>query len=59
MILLTDDDVAARLLVSPKTVSRLRAGGHLRGTRIGRQWRYHPDDVEDYLTRAKSPMRST
>lgn len=48
--LLTITDVATALAVSPRTIRRLIEGGTLRVTRIGRQVRVHPADLDDYLS---------
>src|SRR5690242_19920048 len=46
--LMTIDDVAVALKVSAKTVKRLK----IDFSRIGRQRRYHPRDVEEFRQRA-------
>lgn len=44
--LLTADEVAEVLAASSKrTVQRMRQAGTIRGVRVGRSWRFHPDDV--------------
>lgn len=45
--LLTADEVAEVLAAtSTRTVDELRRTGALRAVRIGRSWRFHPDDVK-------------
>lgn len=51
--LLTAEEVADVLRATVKTVGRLRREGQLRGVRVGRAYRFHPDDVSDYLRRAR------
>lgn len=45
------DGVAERLRVSRDTAYRLAASGTLRGTKIGRSWRFSPKEIESYLQR--------
>ncbi len=51
--LLSYDDVAELLGVSTRTVYTRVAEGALVPTRIGGQVRFHPDDVERYIDRAR------
>ena len=46
---LTLDEAGDQLDVSAKTVRRLIAAGHLRGTFVGRQVRVRPEDLDTYL----------
>jgi excisionase family DNA binding protein len=51
--LLTLQEVAGQLAVSPRTVRRLVAVGELRCVRIGRLVRIHPGDVSRWLSARK------
>lgn len=51
--LLTKEAVATVLEVSPRTVLRLLVSGVLVGTKVGRQWRVAPADLERYLARSR------
>src|SRR5947199_10083484 len=43
---------AARLLgISQRTVQRLLERGELKGTKVGRQWRFHRADLTAYVNR--------
>jgi excisionase family DNA binding protein len=46
---LTLEETGDQLDVSAKTVRRLIAAGHLRGTFVGRQVRVRPEDLDIYL----------
>ncbi len=48
------EEVAEQLDVSAKTVRRLIAANHLRGTYVGRQVRVRPEDLDFYLEGAAS-----
>lgn len=54
---MTLSEVAEALGVSVKTVRRLIAGGHLRGTFIGRKVLVRPADLDAYLEAASAPRR--
>ena len=47
--LMSIDDVAHALGVSPRTVKRRIADGDLAAHKVGRQWRIAMRDVESYL----------
>ncbi len=47
--LLTRDEVAARLKLSPRTVAEYVRRGELRGRLIGRRWRFREEDVAAFL----------
>lgn len=47
--LLTPDEVAERLAVSPKIVRQWLRDGKLPGIRLGRLWRVNPDALERVL----------
>jgi excisionase family DNA binding protein len=48
-ILLTPTDVANRLQVNERTVTQWLRKGHLRGFKIGKEWRISPDDLQAFL----------
>lgn len=52
--LLSLSDVMARLAVARKAVLLLVARGQLVGLKVGRQWRFEPADVDDYIARQKA-----
>ena len=45
----TVSEVAEHLRVSEQTVIRLLKKGELKGSKVGKQWRIHTDDLADYL----------
>ncbi|MCZ6741186.1 MAG: helix-turn-helix domain-containing protein [Alphaproteobacteria bacterium] len=47
--LLTPTDVANRLQVTERTVTQWLRRGHLRGFKIGKEWRISPDDLQALL----------
>ncbi len=47
--LLTPTDVANHLQVNERTVTGWLRTGHLRGFKIGKEWRISPDDVQVFL----------
>ncbi len=47
--LLTPTDVANRLQVNKRTVTRWLRKGHLRGFKVGKEWRISPDDLQAFL----------
>ncbi len=55
--LLTPTDVANRLQVNERTVTLWLRKGHLRGFKVGKEWRISPDDLQAYLeASANKPM---
>ncbi len=44
--LLTSTDVANRLQVNKRTVILWLRKGHLRGFKLGKEWRISPDDLQ-------------
>ncbi len=55
--LLTPMDVADRLQVNERTVTQWLRKGHLRGFKIGKEWRISPDDLQAFLeASANKPM---
>ncbi len=54
--LLTPTDVANRLQVNERTVTLWLRKGHLRGFKIGKEWRISSDDLQAFLeTSANMP----
>ena len=47
--LLTPTDVANHLQVNERTVTMWLRKGHLRGFKIGKEWRISPDDLQTFL----------
>ncbi len=55
--LLTPADVADRLQVNKRTVTQWLRKGHLRGFKVGKEWRISPDDLQAFLeASANKPM---
>ena len=46
--LLTPTDVANRLQVNERTVTLWLRKGHLRGFKVGKEWRISPDDLQAF-----------
>jgi excisionase family DNA binding protein len=54
--LLTPEDVAERLSVSPKTILKWLRSGQLKGIKIGgKLWRIREADLEAFLKEPKKP----
>ena len=54
--LLTPSNVADRLQVNERTVTLWLRKGHLRGFKVGKEWRVSPDDLQAFLeARANMP----
>ena len=47
--LMTPPQVARRLQVNERTVTQWLRRGHLRGFKIGKEWRVSTRDLEDFL----------
>ena len=47
--LLKPTDVANRLQVNERTVTLWLRKGHLRGFKVGKEWRISPDDLQVFL----------
>jgi excisionase family DNA binding protein len=57
--LLTPPQVAERLQVNERTVTQWLRKGHLRGFKIGKEWRVSMRDLEAFLEgSANVPLRS-
>jgi excisionase family DNA binding protein len=39
--------------VSERTVFRLIKSGELHGFKVGREWRFEPSDIDDYIERQR------
>ena len=48
-LLLTPSDVAKRLQMKERTVTQWLRNGHLRGFKIGKEWRVSDVDLDDFL----------
>jgi excisionase family DNA binding protein len=48
-VLLTQEEVAARLKIRPKTVGDYLRAGKLTGVKIGRLWRIREADVRRFI----------
>ncbi len=56
--LLTPTDVANHLQVNERTVTQWLRRGHLRGFKIGKEWRVSARDLENFLEQsANVPVR--
>lgn len=47
--LLTTDEVLAQLRLTPRRMYRLIRAGELPAVRIGRQWRFRPEDIDRWM----------
>ena len=56
-LVLTIEQVAAKLQIEPRAVVRLRNQRRLAFVKIGSQLRFRIEDVEDYLRRSLNPCR--
>jgi excisionase family DNA binding protein len=51
--LLTPEQVAEKLAISPKTVKDWLREGRLKGIKIGRLWRIKPEDLQAFIQTAE------
>lgn len=51
--LLTTEEVAGVLRVHPATVTRMANEGVIRALKVGIQWRFYPEAVDEYLQGAE------
>ena len=59
-ILLTPSDVAKRLQMNERTVTRWLRKGHLRGFKIGKEWRVSDVDLDAFIeASANIPSEAT
>jgi len=56
--LLTPPQVAQRLQVNERTVTQWLRQGHLRGFKIGKEWRISEMDIEAFLEASANKPRS-
>lgn len=49
--MLTPEEVASILQVSVKFVRAMARAGQLRAVKVGRLWRFRPEDVERFVNR--------
>lgn len=59
VVLMDVKQAAARLGVTPGRVRQLAAGGQLKAVKIGRDWVFIAQDVEDFAARVRRPGRPT
>lgn len=52
--LLTTSQIADKLQVTEKTVTRWLLAGSLKGYKVGRQWRVREDDLEAFMKASAS-----
>jgi excisionase family DNA binding protein len=58
--LLTPTDIAKHLQMNERTVTMWLRKGHLRGFKIGKEWRVSPDDLQAFLEAAANvPLDKT
>ncbi len=57
--LLTPTQVALRLQVNERTVTQWLRKGHLRGFKIGKEWRVSARDLEAFLEQSANVPAST
>lgn len=56
-VLLTPNDVARRLQVKERTVTQWLRKNHLRGYKIGKEWRVSESDLQGFLEAGANQMR--
>ena len=58
--LLTPSEIAARLQLQERTVTRWLRTGYLRGFKLGKEWRVSPEDLRAFIERhANTPKDKT
>jgi len=58
--LLTPTDVAERLQLQERTVTRWLRTGYLRGFKLGKEWRISPEDLYSFIEQhANKPLDKT
>ena len=57
--ILDADDVAEMLRVHPRTVKRLAGQGVLPGFKVGGQWRFRREAIEEYVKRQEQHSGET
>lgn len=53
MALLTVEEVAANLKISPKIIRKWLRDGIMPGVKLGRVWRIDEKDLEEFIQRSK------
>ncbi len=56
--LLTPVDIANRLQVNERTVTQWLRNGHLRGFKVGKEWRVSVKDLEAFLEASANKLSS-
>jgi excisionase family DNA binding protein len=51
---LTTEEVLDCLRVTPRTIYRLIRSGELPAVRVGRQWRFRRNDLDEWLSRQQT-----
>ena len=57
--LMTPPQVARRLQVNERTVTQWLRKGHLRGFKVGKEWRVSPRDLKAFLERSANVPAGT
>ncbi len=57
--LMTPPQVARRLQVNERTVTHWLRKGHLRGFKVGKEWRVSPRDLEVFLAQSANVPAGT
>jgi excisionase family DNA binding protein len=57
--LLTPSQVAERLQLKERTVTRWLRAGYLRGFKLGKEWRVSPEDLRAFIERHANQPLST
>lgn len=55
--LLTPEEVAERLAVSPKSVREWLRSGKLKGIKLGKLWRVRESTLEDFILQAEKESK--
>ncbi len=56
--LLTPEEAAERMAVSPKTLRDWLRSGELRGVKVGKLWRVRPADLEAFIHEPASKLKT-
>lgn len=59
---LTVEEVASKLKLSPLSIRRMLYSGRLRAFKVGREWRLRRSDILDFMelnSNIKSPLKPT
>lgn len=55
--LMTADEVSERLLVSRQGLDRLRRAGRIKAVLVGRNYRYAPEDVREFIDQQRNQSK--